>query len=92
MFCKRCGAALPSHGFICTSCGAMMSSEQIAKQKSFIKNQEQERMEVNLLSDKYSKEPINRNYTQKKESRLLGILFILLIIIFLIIMAILKVI
>ncbi len=91
MFCKKCGAALPSHGFICTSCGAMMSSEQIAEQKKFIKEQENKRTEVNLLSDRYSKEPINRDYRVKKESKLLGILFILLVIIFLIIIAILKV-
>ena len=36
MFCKRCGSALPSHGFICPKCGAMMNAEQIKKQKDSI--------------------------------------------------------
>ena len=35
MYCKRCGAALPSEGYVCKSCGAMMSEEQIKMQKEY---------------------------------------------------------
>ncbi len=61
MNCKRCGAALPSHGFICKSCGAMMDSEQIKRQKEYI-NENKNNNEIMLKSDLYSNEPINRNY------------------------------
>ena len=37
MYCKKCGAALPSTGFVCRSCGAMMDEEQIKMQKNFKK-------------------------------------------------------
>ena len=36
MYCKKCGAALPSTGFVCRSCGAMMDEEQIKTQKRFM--------------------------------------------------------
>lgn len=48
-------------------------------------------MEVNLLSDKYSSEPINRDYSKIKENKYLGALLIVLVVIVLIIIAILKV-
>ncbi|MCM1052641.1 MAG: hypothetical protein NC483_01500 [Ruminococcus sp.] len=90
MFCKKCGAALPSHGFICKSCGAMMDMEQIKEQKEHIKNNNNN--EINLLSDKYSREPINRNYEKHKEYKFIGALVIVLILFILIILAIIKVI
>ncbi len=88
MFCKRCGAALPSQGFVCRSCGAMMDEEQIKAQKEAI---EKNKVEVNLLSDRYSKEPINRDYKKHKESKYLGAMLIVLVVIILIIVAVLKV-
>lgn len=91
MFCKKCGAALPSYGYICKSCGTMMDSEQIKVQKQFMRDQENSRMGVFLNSDKYSNEPINRDYRKNKENKYLGAIFIVLVIIILIIMAILKV-
>lgn len=91
MFCKKCGAALPSHGFVCKSCGAMMDSDQIKEQKEFIKNEENKKIELNFLSDRYSKEPINRNYKKNRENKYLGAILIILIMIILVIIAILKV-
>lgn len=91
MFCKKCGAALPSHGFVCKSCGAMMDSDQIKEQKEFIKNEENKKIELNFLSDRYSKEPINRNYKKNRENKYLGAILIFLIMIILVIIAILKV-
>lgn len=51
MYCKKCGAALPSHGFVCKSCGTMMDSDQIKEQKEYMKNADNKKIEVNLLSD-----------------------------------------
>jgi len=90
MNCKRCGAALPSHGFICKSCGAMMDSEQIKRQKEYI-NENKNNNEVMLKSDLYSNEPINRNYEKIKSNKILGAFLIVLVLIILIIIAILKV-
>lgn len=89
MFCKKCGAALPSQGYICLSCGTMMDEEQIKKQKEFIK--EKEKSEVNLLSDRYSREPINRDYRKQSENKYLGAILVVLVVIILVIVAILKV-
>ncbi len=88
MYCKRCGAALPSEGYICKSCGAMMSEEQIKSQKELMNDN---KFEVNLMSDKYNPGGINRDYTVRKENKFLGILLVVLIIIVIIIIAILKV-
>lgn len=92
MYCNKCGAALPSHGFICKNCGAMMSKEQIREQKNFLKENKNKRQEVTLLSDRYSNEPIKRDYSRPKgENKFLGVLLIVLVMIILIIVAILKV-
>ncbi len=91
MYCKKCGAALPSQGFICRSCGAMMSSEQIKRQKEFMKNKEKEKIEINLLSDRFRTEPIKRDYQKHNENKYLGAVLIILIVIILIVLAILKV-
>ena len=88
MFCKRCGNALPSHGFVCLNCGAMMSPEQIKEQKELMKK---DNNNVILKSDFYSKEPINRNYEKPKDNKIVGALIILIIVIALIVFAILKV-
>ena len=91
MYCKKCGAGLPSRGFVCLSCGTMMEEEQIKEQKRYMALKEQEKIEVNLLSDRYSREPINRDYKKHKENKYLGAIFIVLIVIILIIIALLKV-
>lgn len=91
MFCKKCGAALPSTGFVCRSCGAMMDEEQIKMQKKIIEEKNKTKMEVNLLSDRYSREPIIREYKKQKENKYLGVILIVLIVIILIIFAILRV-
>lgn len=91
MYCKKCGAALPSHGYVCKSCGTMMDSDQIKEQKEFMKNSDNQKIELNLLSDRYRREPINRDYSKRKDNKLLGALLIVLVVIVLIIIAILKV-
>lgn len=91
MYCKKCGAALPSHGYVCKSCGTMMDSDQIKEQKEFSRNDDNKKMEVNLLSDRYRREPIHRDYSKRSDNKLLGAIFILLILVLLIIIAILKV-
>ena len=92
MFCNKCGAALPSRGYICKSCGAMMSKEHIQAQKEFNLGNKRESNELVFLSDKFSKEPINRDYGEKpRENKWLGVLFIVVVLIVLIIFAILKV-
>ena len=91
MYCKKCGAALPSHGFVCKSCGAMMDEEQIKMQKQIMNEKDKTKIEVNLLSDKYSREPINRDYKKRTENKYLGAILIVLVVIILIIVAILKV-
>lgn len=90
MYCKKCGAALPSHGFICRSCGTMMDIDQIKEQKKLM-NEDENKKIVNLFSDQYSREPINRNYEKIKDNKLLGALLIVLVVVVLIIIAILKV-
>lgn len=91
MYCKKCGAALPSHGFVCKSCGAMMDEEQIKMQKKIRDEKEKTRFEVKLFSDQYRQEPVNRDYTKRKDNKYLGAILIVLIVIVLIVVAILKV-
>ena len=91
MYCKKCGAALPSHGFICKRCGTLMDSDQIKEQKEYMKNEDNQKVEVNLISDKYRREPINRDYSKRKDNKLLGGILIILVVIILVIIAILKV-
>ena len=91
MYCKKCGAGLPSHGFVCKSCGMMMDSDQIKEQKEHIRNEENKKIELNFMSDKYSREPIIRDYKKIKENKYLGAVLIVLVVIILIVLAILKV-
>ena len=88
MYCKRCGAALPSRGFICRRCGAMMSEEQIKEQKKFMR---ENKNDVYLKSDEYNNNTVKRDYKKRNENKYLGVIFIVLIVIILVIVAILKV-
>lgn len=90
MYCNKCGSALPSHGYICKNCGAMMSEEQIATQKSFNK-ENNNKVEVNLLTDRYNVNKTTSSFKPRKENKLVGVLFIILIVLVLIILAIIKV-
>lgn len=90
MECKKCGASLPSEGFICKRCGAMMSEAQIKEQKKY--NQDNNKsVELTFLSDRYSNKPIDRNFKKINDNKYLGAILIILIVIILIIVAILKV-
>ena len=92
MYCKKCGAALPSHGFVCRSCGAMMDEEQIKMQKKMMEEKDKTKIEVKLLSDQYSVEPIKSDYERRNENKYLGAVLIVLVVIILVIVAILRVI
>ena len=78
MHCEKCGAALPSEGYICKNCGAMMNSKQIHDQKEFNKlnslNNNNEK--ITFLSDRYRND-INRDIVPNKENKFLGILIVL---------------
>lgn len=50
MVCKRCGAPLPSQGYVCKQCGMLMSSDQIEEQKQSIRNNG---LSTELVSEKY---------------------------------------
>lgn len=90
MFCDRCGHALPSHGFICPNCGAMMNKNQIQKQQENRREENNNKRIINLLSDKYNvKKDID--YKPRKENKIIGILIILVVVIVLIVWGILKV-
>lgn len=88
MYCKRCGSALPSHGFVCKNCGAMMDSNQIREQKEHMKN-DSSKTNINLLSEQYG--VMHGNLKKVKENKFLGALIIILVLILLIVIAILKV-
>lgn len=68
-----------------------MDSEQIKEQKEYMKSEDNKKIEVNLMSDKYRREPINRDYSKRKDNKLLGGILIILVVIILVIIAILKV-
>ena len=91
MYCKKCGAALPSRGFICKSCGTLMDGDQIKMQKEYMRSEENKKIELNFLSDRYSNNPINRDYGKIKENKYLGTVFIIIILMIIIIFAVLKV-
>ena len=88
MYCKKCGKALPSDGFLCKFCGAMMDSSQIKKQKEYINNKDKKEIDINLISDKYSK---TKEYKRHKENKIFGVIFVLVILVILIVVAVLKV-
>lgn len=67
-----------------------MDSDQIKEQRRLMDEDENKKV-VNLLSDQYSREPINRNYEKIKDNKLIGALLIVLVVIILIILGILKV-
>ena len=91
MYCKKCGAALPSIGYTCKNCGAMMDMDQIKMQRKIRDQKKKTQVEVHLLSDQYSQENIKRDYSKRKDNKYLGAILIVLVVIILIIVAILKV-
>ncbi len=90
MYCARCGQALPSHGFICPNCGAMLNNEQIKKQQEYMREEEKNNHAINLLSDKYKVKKDNI-YKTPKDNKMIGIVIILVIVVILLVIAILKV-
>ena len=85
MYCKRCGHALPSEGYICKNCGAMMSKEQINAQKKYMYEQKKNPNNVSLLSERYNGN-VKRDLEKRKESKFLGVILIILVVILLVIL------
>ena len=86
MYCKRCGALLPTSGYICTECGTMMSLEQIKSQK------EKEKMNTptrEMLSEKYGHKGMLYQKREEEKKSFKGILFLLGVVVLLILLAIL---
>lgn len=52
MNCKRCGAPLPSQGYVCSQCGMFMNKEQIDIQKGFLRSNNAH-LKAELVSEKY---------------------------------------
>ena len=44
--CKKCGAALPSIGYTCKNCGAMMDMDQIKMQRKILIVEDEERIKA----------------------------------------------
>lgn len=65
-----------------------MDTDQIKEQKENMNNNKKG---VSLVSDRYSRTPINRDYTKVRENKYLGALLIVLVVIILVIIAILRV-
>lgn len=88
MNCKRCNAPLPSTGYVCSRCGAMMSIEQIQEQKENLKqNTSYNRSE--LVSEKYGgKKQIFEGRREEKNSLLLIIVMFSILIFLLVIIGI----
>ena len=52
MFCKKCGNALPTEGFICKICGTMMDKDQIKEQKENLDKKRQDILRNNRVDDR----------------------------------------
>lgn len=77
MICRKCGSVLPSHGYICPSCGLMMDKEQIEMQKQ--NNKGEFKKEYN--SDKYGvKKDIKYNDERKTYGAAVVIIIVFLIV------------
>ncbi len=79
MVCKRCGAPLPSEGFVCKQCGMMFDEEQIKMQKE----QEQGGKKVEYVTEKYGGQKQlfkGREPQNNKKGFLIPIIFLILLI------------
>ena len=84
MNCKRCGSVLPSKGYICLECGAMMDEEQIKVQQENLKKQPQNNR---TFSDNYN---IDKNIKPREENdRSLPIAAFIIVVVFLVVISIL---
>ncbi len=83
MICKRCGAALPSTGFLCTNCGFMMDAEQIKKQKELMQANKRQN-NVEMISERYGKNKVLYQRREKERHSIFKpILFLFLLLLFL---------
>ena len=83
MNCKRCGSVLPSEGFVCKVCGAMMDNEQIKSQKANLKSKIGQ-IPI-LMSEQNGKHKIEYNSESPNKGMMAAIM--LIIIIFLVIVS-----
>ncbi len=88
MFCKKCNNPLPSEGYICKFCGALMTQEQIATQKENMKNNIG-KGNPNYLSKKFGRTKEVEYNTYKDNKSVMGaamlIIFVFLIVLSIII-------
>lgn len=84
MFCKRCNNPLPSEGFVCKFCGALMSEDQIKMQKENMKNNSLKGVTTNSKYRSFNKIKYNTNNDNKP---LMGAAM-LIVIVFLIVISI----
>jgi uncharacterized membrane protein YvbJ len=85
MICKRCGKPLPSEGYMCKFCGAMMDEEQIKEQKELTKQNINKR--PTFISEKYGRKH-DIIYNDEENNRDLMKTIFFLIFIFLIVISI----
>lgn len=86
MHCKRCGALLPSSGYVCTECGTMMDLEQIKSQK------EKEKLNTpvrEMLSEKYGHKGMLYQKREEEKKSFKGILLLVGVVLLLILLAVL---
>lgn len=52
MFCEKCNSALPSDGYVCLHCGALMTKSQIEMQKK-LREEKRKFASPNYMSAKF---------------------------------------
>lgn len=86
MKCNRCGAPLPSHGYVCSQCGMFMNKEQIEIQKRDMANNIN--LKTELVSEKYGGKKEIFKGREVRENKSLAFILWLSVLLFIIILAI----
>lgn len=76
MVCKKCGASLPNHGFLCTFCGSMMDKEQIKFQKELL-NAKNPNKKADFITERYGKKGVLFQKREEKEKTSYCIFFLM---------------
>lgn len=88
MICRKCGSALPSEGFICKRCGAMMNEDQIKEQNAYMK-ENKTKYQTKLVSEEYGKHKLFQARDKENDTnKLMGLVVVLGVLLFIIIIAI----
>lgn len=86
MKCNRCGAPLPSRGYVCSQCGMFMNKEQIEIQKRDMANNIN--LKTELVSEKYGGKKEIFKGRDVRENKSLAFLVLFGVLIFIIVIAI----